>query len=91
MRKLSLKPPERTVALQAAWEDQSAADLGPCGRSAQSSESRHLAPGPEFTPCGSVFQGVSPISTGVCATTWVCRTERRSSGSVPDLHSSAAA
>ncbi|XP_045914142.1 F-actin-uncapping protein LRRC16A isoform X2 [Micropterus dolomieu] len=31
MRKLSLKPPERTAALRAIWEEQSSADLGPCG------------------------------------------------------------
>ena len=31
MRKLSLKPPERTAALQAAWDDQGPAELGPCG------------------------------------------------------------
>ncbi|XP_071403379.1 F-actin-uncapping protein LRRC16A-like [Centroberyx affinis] len=31
MRKLSLKPPERTVALQSVWDEQGGADLGPCG------------------------------------------------------------
>uniref|UniRef100_A0A3Q3QZ87 CARMIL pleckstrin homology domain-containing protein n=1 Tax=Monopterus albus TaxID=43700 RepID=A0A3Q3QZ87_MONAL len=31
MRKLSLKPPERTAALRATWDDQGSADLGPCG------------------------------------------------------------
>ncbi|XP_070841371.1 F-actin-uncapping protein LRRC16A [Chaetodon trifascialis] len=31
MRKLSLKPPERTAALQAVWDEQGSADLGPCG------------------------------------------------------------
>ncbi|KAL7381996.1 hypothetical protein ABVT39_014722 [Epinephelus coioides] len=31
MRKLSLKPPERTAALQALWDEQGSADLGPCG------------------------------------------------------------
>ncbi|KAF3834341.1 hypothetical protein F7725_025545 [Dissostichus mawsoni] len=31
MKKLSLKPPERTASLQALWEEQSSADLGPCG------------------------------------------------------------
>ncbi|XP_074543313.1 F-actin-uncapping protein LRRC16A-like, partial [Halichoeres trimaculatus] len=31
MKKLSLKPPERTAALQEVWEDQGSADLGPCG------------------------------------------------------------
>ncbi|CAB1420744.1 unnamed protein product, partial [Pleuronectes platessa] len=31
MRKLSLKPPERTAALQAVWDDQGSAELGPCG------------------------------------------------------------
>ncbi|XP_029299531.1 F-actin-uncapping protein LRRC16A isoform X2 [Cottoperca gobio] len=31
MKKLSLKPPERTTSLQAIWEEQSSADLGPCG------------------------------------------------------------
>uniref|UniRef100_A0A3B4YAV0 Capping protein regulator and myosin 1 linker 1 n=1 Tax=Seriola lalandi dorsalis TaxID=1841481 RepID=A0A3B4YAV0_SERLL len=31
MRKMSLKPPERTAALQALWDDQGSADLGPCG------------------------------------------------------------
>ncbi|XP_051247205.1 F-actin-uncapping protein LRRC16A [Dicentrarchus labrax] len=31
MRKLSLKPPERTAALQAIWDEQGSADLGPCG------------------------------------------------------------
>ncbi|KAM9339818.1 F-actin-uncapping protein LRRC16A [Symphorus nematophorus] len=31
MRKLSLKPPERTAALQAIWEEQGSTDLGPCG------------------------------------------------------------
>uniref|UniRef100_A0A3Q3GNC6 F-actin-uncapping protein LRRC16A-like n=1 Tax=Labrus bergylta TaxID=56723 RepID=A0A3Q3GNC6_9LABR len=29
--KLSLKPAERTAALQAVWDEHSAADLGPCG------------------------------------------------------------
>ena len=32
MRKLSLKPPERTAALQAMWDDQGSAELGPCGK-----------------------------------------------------------
>ncbi|CAJ1082838.1 F-actin-uncapping protein LRRC16A isoform X1 [Xyrichtys novacula] len=31
MKKLSLKPPERTAALQSVWDEQSSADLGPCG------------------------------------------------------------
>ncbi|XP_071355710.1 F-actin-uncapping protein LRRC16A isoform X2 [Trachinotus anak] len=31
MRKMSLKPPERTAALQALWDEQGSADLGPCG------------------------------------------------------------
>ncbi|XP_041664200.1 F-actin-uncapping protein LRRC16A isoform X2 [Cheilinus undulatus] len=31
MKKLSLKPAERTAALQAIWDEQSSADLGPCG------------------------------------------------------------
>ncbi|XP_027142874.1 F-actin-uncapping protein LRRC16A isoform X2 [Larimichthys crocea] len=31
MRKLSLKPPERTAALQAVWDEQGPVDLGPCG------------------------------------------------------------
>ncbi|KAM7384850.1 hypothetical protein PAMA_011960 [Pampus argenteus] len=31
MRKLSLKPAERTAALQATWDEQGSADLGPCG------------------------------------------------------------
>lgn len=31
MKKLSLKPPERMVALQAVWDQQGPADLGPCG------------------------------------------------------------
>uniref|UniRef100_UPI0037E75E8F F-actin-uncapping protein LRRC16A n=1 Tax=Semicossyphus pulcher TaxID=241346 RepID=UPI0037E75E8F len=31
MKKLSLKPPERTAALQAVWDEQGSADLGPCG------------------------------------------------------------
>ncbi|KAK5854607.1 hypothetical protein PBY51_004787 [Eleginops maclovinus] len=31
MKKLSLKPPERTASLQALWEEQSSADPGPCG------------------------------------------------------------
>lgn len=31
MKKLSLKPPDRVVALQALWEEQGPADLGPCG------------------------------------------------------------
>ncbi|KAM6974904.1 F-actin-uncapping protein LRRC16A isoform 2-T2 [Tautogolabrus adspersus] len=31
MKKLSLKPAERTEALQAVWDEHSAADLGPCG------------------------------------------------------------
>uniref|UniRef100_A0A3B3TIQ1 Capping protein regulator and myosin 1 linker 1 n=1 Tax=Poecilia latipinna TaxID=48699 RepID=A0A3B3TIQ1_9TELE len=31
MRKLNLKPPERLTALQAVWNDQCSADLGPCG------------------------------------------------------------
>ncbi|XP_008286540.1 leucine-rich repeat-containing protein 16A-like [Stegastes partitus] len=31
MRKLSLKPPDRTAALQAIWDEQGSADLGPCG------------------------------------------------------------
>ncbi|CAB1320940.1 unnamed protein product [Coregonus sp. 'balchen'] len=29
--KLTLKPPERTAALQSLWEDQATTDLGPCG------------------------------------------------------------
>uniref|UniRef100_A0A8D3AR94 CARMIL pleckstrin homology domain-containing protein n=1 Tax=Scophthalmus maximus TaxID=52904 RepID=A0A8D3AR94_SCOMX len=29
--KLSLKPAERTAALQAVWDDQGSSDLGPCG------------------------------------------------------------
>ncbi|XP_041867731.1 F-actin-uncapping protein LRRC16A isoform X2 [Melanotaenia boesemani] len=31
MRKLNLKPPERTASLQAKWDDQGSSDLGPCG------------------------------------------------------------
>ncbi|XP_062292366.1 LOW QUALITY PROTEIN: F-actin-uncapping protein LRRC16A-like [Scomber scombrus] len=31
MRKLSLKPPDRTTALQTIWDEQGSADLGPCG------------------------------------------------------------
>uniref|UniRef100_A0A4W6BL39 Capping protein regulator and myosin 1 linker 1 n=1 Tax=Lates calcarifer TaxID=8187 RepID=A0A4W6BL39_LATCA len=31
MKKLSLKPPERTAALQAVWDEQGSTDLGPCG------------------------------------------------------------
>ncbi|XP_037549192.1 F-actin-uncapping protein LRRC16A [Nematolebias whitei] len=31
MRKLNLKPPERLTTLQAVWNEQSSADLGPCG------------------------------------------------------------
>ncbi|XP_054461624.1 F-actin-uncapping protein LRRC16A [Anoplopoma fimbria] len=31
MKKLSLKPPERTASLQAIWDEQGSADLGPCG------------------------------------------------------------
>ncbi|KAM7373678.1 hypothetical protein PAMP_008513 [Pampus punctatissimus] len=31
MRKLSLKPAERAAALQATWDEQGSADLGPCG------------------------------------------------------------
>ncbi|XP_023200702.1 F-actin-uncapping protein LRRC16A-like [Xiphophorus maculatus] len=31
MRKLNLKPPERLTALQAIWNEQCSADLGPCG------------------------------------------------------------
>ncbi|KAF7210742.1 F-actin-uncapping protein LRRC16A isoform X2 [Nothobranchius furzeri] len=31
MRKLNLKPPERLTALQDFWNEQSSADLGPCG------------------------------------------------------------
>ncbi|KAM4725409.1 F-actin-uncapping protein LRRC16A isoform 2-T2 [Anableps anableps] len=31
MRKLNLKPPERLTALQAIWNEQGSADLGPCG------------------------------------------------------------
>ncbi|XP_023131099.1 F-actin-uncapping protein LRRC16A [Amphiprion ocellaris] len=31
MRKLSLKPPDRTAVLQAKWDEQGSADLGPCG------------------------------------------------------------
>uniref|UniRef100_A0A8C7LXS0 Capping protein regulator and myosin 1 linker 1 n=1 Tax=Oncorhynchus kisutch TaxID=8019 RepID=A0A8C7LXS0_ONCKI len=31
MKKLTLKPPERTAALQSLWEDQATTDLGPCG------------------------------------------------------------
>lgn len=34
MRKLSLKPPERIATLQAIWDEQSPANLGPCGTSA---------------------------------------------------------
>lgn len=33
MRKLSLKPPERTAVLQAVWDEQGSMDLGPCGTS----------------------------------------------------------
>ncbi|XP_034016732.1 F-actin-uncapping protein LRRC16A isoform X2 [Thalassophryne amazonica] len=31
MKKLTLKPPERVVVLQSIWDEQSAAELGPCG------------------------------------------------------------
>ncbi|XP_056154072.1 F-actin-uncapping protein LRRC16A-like [Lampris incognitus] len=31
MRRLSLKPSERMVALQSLWDEQSSADVGPCG------------------------------------------------------------
>uniref|UniRef100_A0A669DZS1 F-actin-uncapping protein LRRC16A n=1 Tax=Oreochromis niloticus TaxID=8128 RepID=A0A669DZS1_ORENI len=31
MRKLNLKPPDRLAALQAIWDEQASADLGPCG------------------------------------------------------------
>uniref|UniRef100_A0A8D0CWF4 Capping protein regulator and myosin 1 linker 1 n=1 Tax=Sander lucioperca TaxID=283035 RepID=A0A8D0CWF4_SANLU len=31
MKKLSLKPPERTASLQAIWDELSSADQGPCG------------------------------------------------------------
>uniref|UniRef100_A0A3Q3NBE2 F-actin-uncapping protein LRRC16A-like n=1 Tax=Mastacembelus armatus TaxID=205130 RepID=A0A3Q3NBE2_9TELE len=31
MKKVSVKPPERMVALQTMWDEQSSADLGPCG------------------------------------------------------------
>uniref|UniRef100_A0A8C2WPP7 CARMIL pleckstrin homology domain-containing protein n=1 Tax=Cyclopterus lumpus TaxID=8103 RepID=A0A8C2WPP7_CYCLU len=31
MKKLVLKPPERTASLQAAWDEPGSADLGPCG------------------------------------------------------------
>ncbi|KAM3596683.1 uncharacterized protein V6R79_019047 [Siganus canaliculatus] len=31
MRKLSLRPPERTASLQALWDEQGPVDLGPCG------------------------------------------------------------
>uniref|UniRef100_A0A674AGE1 Capping protein regulator and myosin 1 linker 1 n=1 Tax=Salmo trutta TaxID=8032 RepID=A0A674AGE1_SALTR len=31
MKKLTLKPPERTAVLQSLWEDQATTDLGPCG------------------------------------------------------------
>ncbi|KAG7466520.1 F-actin-uncapping LRRC16A-like isoform X1 [Solea senegalensis] len=31
MRKLSLKPPERTTALQTMWDDHGSTDVGPCG------------------------------------------------------------
>ncbi|KAK5888972.1 hypothetical protein CesoFtcFv8_015019 [Champsocephalus esox] len=31
MKKLTLKPPERTASLLALWDEQSSADLGPCG------------------------------------------------------------
>lgn len=31
MRKLNLKPPERLTGLQAVWNEQGSADLGPCG------------------------------------------------------------
>ncbi|XP_030596584.1 F-actin-uncapping protein LRRC16A [Archocentrus centrarchus] len=31
MRKLNLKPPDRMAALQAIWDEQGSADLGPCG------------------------------------------------------------
>ncbi|TDH03693.1 hypothetical protein EPR50_G00144660 [Perca flavescens] len=31
MKKLSLKPPERTASLQAIWDEHSSADQGPCG------------------------------------------------------------
>lgn len=31
MRKLNLKPPDRLAAMQAIWDEQASADLGPCG------------------------------------------------------------
>uniref|UniRef100_A0A3P9DNA8 F-actin-uncapping protein LRRC16A n=1 Tax=Maylandia zebra TaxID=106582 RepID=A0A3P9DNA8_9CICH len=31
MRKLNLNPPDRLAALQAIWDEQASADLGPCG------------------------------------------------------------
>lgn len=38
IKKLSLKPPERTAALQAIWDEQGSTDLGPCGKSAAKCE-----------------------------------------------------
>lgn len=80
MKKLSLKPPDRTAALQALWEEQGPADLGPCGGS-QWKLFWSVSSGSDG---GAVsLQEASLISTGVCVISWVFHTERRSSGSVP--------
>lgn len=80
MKKVSLKPPDRMVALQALWDQQGPADLGPCGEWKSGSGS-----GAWLASDGGAasLQVVSLISTGVCVTSWVFPTERRSSGSVP--------
>lgn len=85
MRKLSLKPPERTAALQAVWDEQGSADLGPCGESASKCEKYFQSSRRCWyikSCCLDSLQAVFLISTGVCVITWVCRTERRSNGFV---------
>lgn len=83
MKKLSLKPPDRVVALQARWDEQGPADLGPCGES-QWTQSWRGSLGSDTG--ADLLQEASLISTGVCVIPWVFHTERRSSGSVPSTH-----
>lgn len=83
MKKLSVKPPDRLVALQALWDEQGPADLGPCGES-QWTQSWRVCLGSDAG--ADVLQEASLISTGVCAIPWVFHTGRRSSGSVPSTH-----
>lgn len=77
MKKLSLKPPERTGALQALWEQRGPADLGPCGEWRPQDA---LGAGSASDAAAASLQVASPTSTGVCATSWLCRAGRRCSG-----------